>query len=308
MISQETDLRIRNQLIIREETPADYYETEHMVMRAFWNIHDPGCNEHLLVHKLRTAEDYLPELSRVAELGGRIVGAIFYSKAKVVNGDTVHEILTFGPLAVEPTCCNMGIGARLLEETTALAKATGYPGIVILGEPDYYPKHGFRTCDHFGIVHPDIGNCDPFMALPLNESFAKVHGFFYESPVFETCEDEAEIAAFTKGFPYYEPLKLPCQWLHAEKLGRISAVENNRYLIRFWEQEIPAKLDGTFHGPAPDQLPAVGDYVTFQYNRNGDSVILAAWEKEGDSDHQQPESAGSGTGSKQNMTVSDWEE
>ena len=30
----------------------DYYNTEHMTLRAFWNIHGPGCNEHLLVHKL----------------------------------------------------------------------------------------------------------------------------------------------------------------------------------------------------------------------------------------------------------------
>ena len=105
------------ELIIRKETPADYYDTEHMVMRAFWNIHDPGCNEHLLVHKLRTAEEYLPELSRVAELDGQIVGAIFYSKAKIVDGENVHEILTFGPLAVEPTCCNLGT----MERTSAVS-------------------------------------------------------------------------------------------------------------------------------------------------------------------------------------------
>ena len=113
-----------------------------MTMRAFWNLHGPGCNEHLLVHKLRESEDYLPDLSRVAELDGRIVGAIFYSKARVVDGDTEHEVLTFGPLAVEPTCFNMGIGSKLLKETLALAKNAGYKGIVICGEPDYYPKHG----------------------------------------------------------------------------------------------------------------------------------------------------------------------
>lgn len=40
-------------MIIREERIEDYTQTEHMTMRAFWNIHGPGCNEHLLVHKLR---------------------------------------------------------------------------------------------------------------------------------------------------------------------------------------------------------------------------------------------------------------
>ena len=91
-----------NTIIIRKETKEDYYATELMTMRAFWNIHGPGCNEHLLVNKLRNADGYLPELSRVAELDGKIVGAVFYSVAKVVDGDQDHEVLTFGPLAVEP--------------------------------------------------------------------------------------------------------------------------------------------------------------------------------------------------------------
>ena len=69
-------------IIIRKETKEDFYNTELMTMRAFWNIHGPGCNEHLMVNKLRSAEEYLPELSRVAELDGKIVGAIFYSKVK----------------------------------------------------------------------------------------------------------------------------------------------------------------------------------------------------------------------------------
>ena len=268
-----------NTIIIRKETKEDYYHTEHMVMRAFWNLHGPGCNEHLLVHKLRESEDYLPELSRVAELDGQIVGAIFASKAKVVDGDTVHEVLTFGPLAAEPTCFSRGIGAELLKTLITLGKEAGFPGIVICGEPGYYPKHGFITCDHFGIIHPAFGNSDAFMALPLNGGFADIHGKFYESPVFEECEDEAEIAEFTARFPYYRPLKLSCQWLHEERLGRISEVRKNSFIIRFWEQELPARLKGSFYEEDPDRLPVVGDYVTFLYNPAGDSVIQSVCER-----------------------------
>ena len=47
-----------NNLIIRKETKNDYYDTELMTMRAFWNLHGPGCNEHYLVHKLREAAEY----------------------------------------------------------------------------------------------------------------------------------------------------------------------------------------------------------------------------------------------------------
>ena len=268
-----------NNIVIRKETKEDFFATELMTMRAFWNLHGPGCNEHLLVHKLRSAKEYLPELSRVAEFDGRIVGAIFYSIARVVDGETEHEVLTFGPLAVEPTCFGMGIGARLLKETMSLAAEAGYKGIIILGEPEYYPKHGFMTCDHFGIKHPELGNVDPFMAYPLCDEFKNIHGLFYEAPIFMECDDEDEIAAFTKQFPYSKPLKLSCQWLHAEKLGRISEVRKNSFKIRFWETEITAKLKGSFYEQTPDKFPVVGDYVTFLYNRQGDSTILSVCER-----------------------------
>ena len=62
---------MKKNMIIRKEESKDYKETELMTMRAFWNIHGPGCNEHLLVRKIRESEDYLPELSRVAELDGK---------------------------------------------------------------------------------------------------------------------------------------------------------------------------------------------------------------------------------------------
>ena len=110
-----------NNIMIREERKEDYKATELLAMRAFWNIHGPGCNEHLLVHKLRTAKEYLPQISRVAELDGKIVGAILYSKALIYDEDTVHEVITFGPLAVEPTAQSLGVGGLLLKETLQLA-------------------------------------------------------------------------------------------------------------------------------------------------------------------------------------------
>ena len=43
----------RNNIIIRQEKSDDYKKTEYMTLRAFWNIHGPGCSEHYLVHLLR---------------------------------------------------------------------------------------------------------------------------------------------------------------------------------------------------------------------------------------------------------------
>lgn len=212
-------------ILIRKETERDYIQTEYMVMRAFWNIHGPGCNEHLLVRKMRSAEEYLPEISRVAECEGRIVGAIFYSRATVTEGDVCHEVLTFGPLAVEPTMCHEGIGRMLLEETLGLARELGYPGIVILGEPDYYPKRGFTSTKPYEITS-EYGYCDALMAYKLNDSFDQIHGMFQEGPVFSMAEDEEEIRAINEEFPYHKPLKLDCQWLHRENSGRFARSTN----------------------------------------------------------------------------------
>ena len=270
---------MNSNIIIRKETTDDYYATELCTLRAFWNLHGPGCYEHLLVHKLRESKDYLPELSRVAELNGQIVGVIMYHKARVVNEEGETEILSFGPLAVEPTCFNMGIGGMLLKETLALAKEAVYLGIALCGEPDYYPRFGFLRGRDTKLTHGIYGTPDPFMVYPLNDGFEKLQGKFYETAIDDECQDEAELAEYTARFPYYKPLKLSCQWLHAEKLGRISEIQKNSFTIRFWEKEIPAKLKGSFYEAEAEALPLVGDYVTFSYNPYGDSTILSVCER-----------------------------
>jgi len=69
---------------------------------CFWNKHYLGCDEHYFVHKLRKHKDYPPELSRIAVKDGKVMGCIMYSKTKIVDGIDTHEVITFGPLCVEP--------------------------------------------------------------------------------------------------------------------------------------------------------------------------------------------------------------
>ena len=139
----EKDTMINN-LIIRQETEEDYKKTELMIMRSFWNKYWPGCTEHLLTRIIRDSQEYIPEISRIAEIDGQIVGAIYYTKAWIVDGNSRHEIATFGPLAVEPTWEGNDIGGALMRETIKLAQKQGIAGIVIIGEPYYYPRFGFH--------------------------------------------------------------------------------------------------------------------------------------------------------------------
>lgn len=200
------------QVLIRKELPEDWFETEEMTRRAFWNKHNLGCNEHYLVHKLRKDPAYLPELSRVAAVDGKIVGCILYSKAYVMDGDVKHELLTFGPLSVDPAYQGQKVGELLLRHTMKLAADAGYKGIVLYGEPDYYPRIGFKTCDQFGITTPDGKNFDAFMGIELIPgAMANVHGKFYEAEVFNNLS-KSEVDEYDKKFPYLEKLKYPFQW------------------------------------------------------------------------------------------------
>lgn len=205
---------LKEKVIIREERESDYYETELVAKRAFWNLHVPGCNEHYLVHLLRESKDYLPELSRVAEIDGKIVGEIFYAMSYVMDGDKKIDVLTFGPLCVDPMYQNLGIGSRLLEETMEIARQKGHKAIIIFGEPYYYPRHGFKTCDNFGITTCDGENFDPFMGIELvKDGLKDVKGKFYEAAVYEECNSyTAKADEYDKKFPYMMKLKMPWQW------------------------------------------------------------------------------------------------
>jgi ribosome biogenesis GTPase len=63
------------------------------------------------------------------------------------------------------------------------------------------------------------------------------------------------------------------------QIGRISEVQKNSYTIRFLGKDLKAKLKGKFYEEEAEKLPVVGDYVTFQHNPIGESVILSVRER-----------------------------
>ncbi|MFA6619756.1 MAG: N-acetyltransferase [Bacilli bacterium] len=257
-------------MVIREEKISDYRASELMVRRAFFNRQNPGCCEHYLVHLLRNSFDYLPEFSRVAEIDGRIVGAIFYSKAIVQTENGEFPVATFGPLAVDPVFQGLGIGRKLFEESRALLSSSGYPAIIIYGEPNYYPKLGFRRAAEYGVTDPEGNVYDALMVFELRKkSLEGIRGKFFESSVFEKGSDRKAADAFDCDFPFCPKLRIPSQWLHETNLGRIEKIDGARYGVLFWEILIEAELSPSYSSRAPK----IGDYVTFRWHRGGLSEI-----------------------------------
>lgn len=191
-------------ITIRVEQEQDHRLVEALTRDAFWNLYVPGASEHFLLHRLRQCDDYIKELSLVAEMNGEIVGHIAYTKSKVVDPVTSQqtETLTFGPFSVCKDRHGQGIGGILLRGSIDAAKRMGYPAIIIFGYPSFYERFGFRNAHEFGISQPDGSVPIAMQVLPLTDSFKQVHGHYYGTPLFESANEG--LAAFDAAF---EPRK-----------------------------------------------------------------------------------------------------
>ncbi len=189
---------------IRLETPGDYKETETLTRDAFWDLYKPGCVEHLIVHKIRQLRAFVQELDFVATMNNKIIGNIIYSRAKIVNDHNIeNEVLCMGPLSVLPLYQKKGVGSKLICHSTDKAKEIGFKGVIILGNPDYYTRFGYKNAINYNIKTSDGHNFDAFMALELYENSLKgIEGRFYADSVFEI--DNKELEEFEKKFPYKE--------------------------------------------------------------------------------------------------------
>lgn len=143
------------QVTLRRELPADYRTVEALTREAFWNLQVPGCDEHWLVHIMRSAADFVPDLSFVAELDGRIVGNIMTTRSRLVSGDCELPTLSVGPVTVHPDFQRRGIGRAMISKVVSLARERGTAAILLLGHPHNYVGYGFRNGKDLGIAYED---------------------------------------------------------------------------------------------------------------------------------------------------------
>jgi putative acetyltransferase len=147
-------------LRIRPETPADWAAVDRFMLAAFDDPQIPP-----LMEAIRASENFLPELTLVAELadtaGRPVVGQIMVSGTDLVTDrDERVPVLLLSPLGVDPAYQNGGIGAALTRASLAIADERPEPVMIVQGHPDYYPRFGFvrgRTIDilppeHLGAI------------------------------------------------------------------------------------------------------------------------------------------------------------
>ena len=198
-------------LIIRNEEERDHRAVEEATREAFWNLYVPGGDEHYLVHAIRESPDFIPELAFVAELDGKIVGSIFFTKSYVLDDQGAkHDTITFGPVSVLPELHNNGIGAKLIHHAIGAAKVLGYRAILIYGYEGYYRRFGFRHAKEYGVSNMEGKYPVAHLALELTPGgLADISGKAAESNVYEV--DAQKAAAYDALFPAKEKKGMPSQ-------------------------------------------------------------------------------------------------
>lgn len=171
---------------LRSETPEDRAAILALTAEAFAVSPETGLpvegepEEVDILRRLFECDEYLPELSVVAEIDGEIVGHVISTRAWADG----LELLGLGPIGVTPRLQRHGIGSALMRETVIRANAAGERGIGLLGSTDYYPRFGFVPASSMGIEAPDTRWGDNFQFLPLALWPGGVHGTFrYAGPL-----------------------------------------------------------------------------------------------------------------------------
>jgi putative acetyltransferase len=160
---------------IRTERPADRQAIFAVHAAAF-----PGAAEARLVDALRAGGSV--RVSLVAEMGGAIAGHILFSPVAVAPEGRLGAGLA--PLAVLAALRRRGIGGRLVECGLEACRRAGLGFVVVLGEPGYYRRFGFRRALDVGLRN-EHGADEEFMARELRAgALAGVAGLVRHAPEF----------------------------------------------------------------------------------------------------------------------------
>lgn len=142
--------------MIRYARPADHLAIAEVNELAFGQP-----DEARLIQRLRDADDVLFEL--VVEEHGAIEGHILFSR---LWADRLELFAALAPMAVRPGRQRSGLGSDLVRAGLESAREFGAHGVLVLGDPAYYPRFGFAAETAAKVRAPFAGN-PAFMALAL---------------------------------------------------------------------------------------------------------------------------------------------
>ena len=90
-------------------------------------------------------------ISSVAVVDDQIVGHCLFTPAwlEAPQGRVIG--MGLAPVAVLPDYQNCGIGGKLIQTGLLEIQELGWPFVIVLGHPGYYPRFGFEIASKYGI-------------------------------------------------------------------------------------------------------------------------------------------------------------
>ena len=146
--------------VIRIERASDVAAREALLDACF------GENRSLRTcQRLRDGRAPAEGLAFSAVRQGRLVGTV---RLWHVSAGGLPA-LVLGPLAVDPSCRELGVGAALMNHALAAARARGHGAVILLGDASYYARFGFSGAKTGGLSLPGPFERDRLLGLELRE-------------------------------------------------------------------------------------------------------------------------------------------
>src|SRR3954452_9008170 len=145
---------------IRSERTSDVAAREALLDACF------GDDRHMRTcQRLRDGRAPAEGLSLSTVRQGRLVGSV---RLWHVSAGGIPALM-LGPLAVEASSRQLGVGAALMDHALAAAKARGHRAVILLGDAPYYARFGFSAAKAGELSLPGAFERDRLLGLELVE-------------------------------------------------------------------------------------------------------------------------------------------
>ena len=145
---------------IRAERASDVAAREALLDACF------GDDRHMRTcQRLRDGRAPAEGLALSAVRQGRPVGSV---RLWHVSAGGIPALM-LGPLAVEASSRQLGVGAALMDHALAAAKARGHRAVILLGDAPYYARFGFSAAKTGELALPGAFEHDRLLGLELRE-------------------------------------------------------------------------------------------------------------------------------------------
>jgi predicted N-acetyltransferase YhbS len=146
--------------VIRAERASDVVAREALLDACF------GVNRHTRTcQRLRDGRAPAEGLALSVVRKGNLVGTV---RLWHVSAGGVPA-LVLGPLAVDSSCRQLGVGADLMNHALAAARALGHGAVILLGDEPYYARFGFSGGKTGELSLPGPFERDRLLGLELRD-------------------------------------------------------------------------------------------------------------------------------------------